>query len=440
MAGETSEGQPAPLNPQARADIDQALANAGVKGGLNSKATEDVDRALNQAGADSLQGSTNTPDTNNPSNKPYFLIQQEEVKDNTQTEGPRTESSDQNTWNKLPYKEMHVKDEPPSKQLSGTNDEMQIYTPQPEKLPEFGDARSAVGVSVRKFKAQGPKVYTEGKTFGTPMQYEGIIVDTPDGRRITVVKGSFSGATFVKEYDKQGKEISSSELYGNLGAILAKAADTYPPSELPHLIDATIRLQKLEKERLEQKIEAVGGRDKYFLQEAQRLVSEGKYSNIKDARWAVLMQTEVSPAYPQTENVISKAVDSKELPQDITDPEEIAKIRNELDLLARYGMIEEFARKLPGLMRVNSGNPTEVARFAFGLAKALTEAMLGRVNSRVDNVSFEDAAQLSQMELAVLGKEHTGSTVDILKYTWDKVASLQYSAGHPWGKPRFRII
>lgn len=43
-----------PLNPQARADIDQALADAGVKGELNPKATEDIDRTLSQAGADNV--------------------------------------------------------------------------------------------------------------------------------------------------------------------------------------------------------------------------------------------------------------------------------------------------------------------------------------------------------------------------------------------------
>ncbi len=41
-----SEGQPAPLNPTARADVDRALANAGVQGDLNPRATEDVDRIL----------------------------------------------------------------------------------------------------------------------------------------------------------------------------------------------------------------------------------------------------------------------------------------------------------------------------------------------------------------------------------------------------------
>lgn len=54
MPGEIGEGQPAPLNPQARADVDRSLANAGVKGDLNPKATEDVDRALKEGGVSTL--------------------------------------------------------------------------------------------------------------------------------------------------------------------------------------------------------------------------------------------------------------------------------------------------------------------------------------------------------------------------------------------------
>lgn len=421
--GQEAEGQPAPLNPQARADIDQAL---------------------NQAGADSLKGPNKTPDAN----KPYILV--EPVDGQTGQDPNQQPETPQNPWDNLPYKEMHVKDEPPQQGLSsGIANEPHIYTPQPDKPPEFSDIRSAVGVTVRRVKAQGPRVISEKEPMGVQNQYDGLVVDMPDGRRIAVVRGTLSGATFVQEYNKQGKEISSSELHGGLGGLISKAAETYPPSELPHLIDATVRMQKLEREQLKKKIEEAGGRDKYLMQEAQRLVKEGKYPNIEIARGVVLMQTEVYPTYPQTEAAIEKAVNAGELPQDITDPEEVAKIRNELDISARYGLIDDFANKLPGLMRANAGNPVDKARFAFNLAKTLTETTLGKNNGigseGTSSVSFENAAQLSQMELDAtkfshFKPEYVQAVVNTLNYTWDKVSRIQQAAGLPFGKPRFRTI
>lgn len=420
-SGPGAEGQPASLHPKAKADIEQALASAG---------------------AESLGSTPNKSDE-----KPYILVEPVEEPGQNPNKAPETA---QNPWDNMPYKEMHVKNEPPKQGLSpDMTTEPQIYTPQPDKPPEFSDSRSAVGVTVRRVRAQGPRIMSENEPMGVQHQYDGLVVDMPDGRRITVVRGTLSGATFVQEYDKQGKEISSSELHGGLGALISKATETYSPSELPHLIDATVRMQKLEREQLKQKIEEAGGRDKYLMQEAQRLVKEGKYPNIEIARGVVLMQTEVYPTYPQTETAIEKAVNAGELPQDITDPEEVAKIRDELDISARYGLIDDFANKLPGLIRANSGNPVDKARFAFNLAKTLTETMLGK-NNGVGNegtsgVSFENAAQLSQMELdatkfSYFRPEYVQTVVGVLKYTWDRVSKIQQAAGLPSGKPRFKMI
>lgn len=395
--GETGEGSPAPLNPQARADINEALGRAGIKASLSDRAELDIDSALKSGGVDKLKPP--------PADKPYVLIEK--------------------VGGDLPSFE-----------------DTQIYTPRREgdQASEFSERQTAGGVSVTKFRAEGPRILRpEDKTLGgTPTEYTGVAVDTPDGRRLVVAKGSLSGATFVKEFDKEGREIANDTFYGNFGEILAKAGNTYHINELPHLIDAAVRLSRLEREQIRQRIQVAGGRDKYLLLEAQRLVQEGRYPDVNQARAVVLTQLEITPTYPQTEKLIGEAVDSNELPEDITDPEEVEKIRQQLDFCARYGLIEDFANKLPGLMRVGTMSPEEKARFAFRLVQTLTDALLG---GGVGNVSFENAQQLSQMSLDAsnLGRNSI-IDIDILNYAWDKVEKLQQSAGFVSGKPRFRII
>ncbi len=56
-SGPGAEGQPAPLSPQARTDINAALKNAGVQG-LDYSAKQDISAALSNASAENLTGSS----------------------------------------------------------------------------------------------------------------------------------------------------------------------------------------------------------------------------------------------------------------------------------------------------------------------------------------------------------------------------------------------
>lgn len=414
---ETGEGQPAPLNPQARADIDQTLASAGVKGELNPKATEDIDRTLSQAGADSLKGPTPPP---NKDNQPYVMVTKEEYNPND------------------PFPPVY---EPRT-------------TPRSER-PELATVREHAGVTISKFKYEGPRVLRpEDRGMGTTMNYEGFMVDTPDVR-LAVFKGPLSGETFVKTFDREGNLLEEAMFHGNLAEIWAKAADTYAPNELMHLVLSAGRLSLAERDQIKQDIKAAGGRDKYVMQEAERLVQEGQFANITDARWAVITQLEIAPSSPKAERKIVEAVNAGEIPEDITDPEEAEKIMQEIDFCARYpGMVEEFARKVPELMRIATMTLEEKARFTYQLAQTLTETILGKkhvlnnsytepsaINS-VKDIPFENAQQLSQVDLDAggLGGNKAVGIIDVLNYTWDKVVRLQQKAGLPTGRPRFRII
>lgn len=417
MPGEAGEGQPAPLNPQARADIDQALANAGVKGDLNPKATEDIDRTLNQAGADSLKGPTRPPDNDN---KPYVMVTKEEY-------NPDDSFS--------PVYELRT-------------------TPRSER-PELATIREHAGVTISKFKYEGPRVLRpEDRGMRTAMNYEGFMVDTPDVR-LAVFKGPLSGETFVKTFDRDGNLLEEATFHGNLAEIWAKAADTYAPNELMHLVLSAGRLSLAERKQIKQDIKAAGGRDKYVMQEAERLVNEGQFANIADARWAVITQLEIAPSSPKAERKIIEAVNAGEIPEDITNPEEAEKIMQEIDFCARYpGMVEEFARKVPELMRVGTMTPEEKARFTYQLAQTLTETIFGKDHAlntshteptkyrSVKDIPFENAQQLSQVSVDTsgLGRDKLVGIIDVLNYAWDKVVRLQQKAGLPTGRPRFRII
>ncbi len=410
MPGETSEGQPAPLNPQVRADIDQALANAGVKGELNPKATEDIDRTLNQAGADSLKGPATLPAKENA---PYMGV-----------------TTEQGLYD-------------PNNLFSPLND-IDIYDPRTKprnERPELATVREHAGVTISKFKYDGPRILRpEDRGMGTTMDYEGFTIDTPDVR-LAVFKGPLSGETFVKTFDREGNLLEEATFHGNLGEIWAKAADTYSPNELMHVVLAAGRLSLAEREQIKQDMKATGGRDKYVMQEAERLVEEGQFANITDARWAVITQIEISPSSPRAERKIIEAVNAGEIPEDITDSEEAEKIMQELDFCARYpGMVEEFARKVPELMRIATMTPEEKARFTYQLAQTLTETILGENNA--GKIPFENSQQLTQVELNAsnLGGNKAGGIIDVLNYAWDKVVRLQQKAGLSFGRPHFRII
>jgi len=391
MPGEAGEGQPKPLNPQARADINEALAKGG---------------------ADQLK----TPKDNSPES--YFSKRYLDLRFHLK----KLQESHDREMSQLPELDKESTD---------------------ENL-ELGEVRNNAGVFVNRFKYEGPSVINakEISLGRKKTHYEGFTINTPD-RRIAVFKGPLSGATFVKEFDDTGKEISVSTFYGGMGDLLSKAADIYPPNELPHLIDATVKLSKSERERLSQGEQSAGRREQFLLQEAQRLVSKGQYSDITKARAALISKIEVRPSTPEAENTISDSINRNELPQDITDQEEAKKIMQELDFSSKNpAMAEDFARKFPGLIRIGTMSPEEKARFAFSLAQNLTESVLGKNGRSVRNVSFENARQLSQIQLDAtsLGGNRASGVIDILNYTWDKVVSLQSRSGLPSGRPRLRII
>ncbi len=61
VPGPGAEGQPAALNPQARADIDVAFKKAGVEAVVDYQAKREIDSALANAGAEHLKGSSPPP-------------------------------------------------------------------------------------------------------------------------------------------------------------------------------------------------------------------------------------------------------------------------------------------------------------------------------------------------------------------------------------------
>ncbi len=407
MPGEAGEGQPRPLNPRARADINESLGKAGVEPDLNPKAKEDINQTLRKAGVDSLK---TPPNVSNQDNLPYMKITNENLG------FEQAQSMDHFYENRV-------------------------------RQPELNDIQANLGISVSKFNYEAPEILgqEDQDLRSNPNLYEGFIIDSPD-KRIVVFKGPLSGATFVRELDREGEEISTTTFYGNLGEILKKAPDIYPPNELPHIIEATVSLYRQERGQLRQKIKDAGGHDKFIMQEAKKLVDEGKHANITGARRAVMGQTDIVPASPQTEKIISEAISSNELPQDITNPQDVERIKQELEFCARsHGKLEEFGRTLPELMRIKTMDKVDKARFAYSLAQSLTETILGKsgINGKgMSDVSFENAQQLSQTELNVtgLGGNKAAEVIKILNYTWGIVEKLQRQASVPAGKPRFRII
>lgn len=281
-------GQPAPLNPQARADVNEALKNAGVPG-LDAKARQDIDDALVAGKVEDLPSPPNTQHKNSPNKWEWMMGKM--VGGNKDRQAPVAAQAlgekPGDILDQIPTdRVMYVKDEPSLDQTPG---QIIDLAAERQKHPsEISDTREAAGVSVKKFRYKGPTILRpEDRGLGTPIDYAGYLIDTPDGSKL-LYRSTLGAGVSVKNYDTNGNEISVTTFYGQLGETLIRAAETYPPNELPHLIDSAIALSQREQEQLKQRIQTAGGRDKYLLQEAQRLVKAGQYPNVMDARWAVL--------------------------------------------------------------------------------------------------------------------------------------------------------
>lgn len=316
---------------------------------------------------------------------------------------------------------------------------------EPASLAET-PTKSSLNISVTKLQFAGPTVYAE-KQETLRTRFDGVRIETPE-KTFAVIRGGLTGETYFVTVDHATGEENNLILPSSCLDRFLEASKNMPPQEQAELIEAVQHITQVEKDELKERIATAGGRDKFILSEAERLVAEGKYANVTEARSAVVNELEVFPRSKRAQEALENTAETGEMPQDINEPQEIEQLKTELTVLSSNGKLMELARRFPKLLR-SKLDPKTQAEIALALAKEGMIKTLGEEAQsadgklKVSELTLSDAEIMARSSLEFFSKPEEKPSPELSAatlYLWSVVAKLAKTQSNSVATQRPRIV